>query len=499
MAVMPQVNFMTPQQMLAQRLAGVPFQQQPAPDQTADPALAPDPAQVTQPSLDYGQFTDAEQQNALGERLMAGAGSGPVRTGWEGAGRLGKMLSGALLKGSAARSEKDYTKKRSDYLASSLSGDNANIGEAFLKSGDPKLQELGLSITLERAKAKAASDAKLDEPHVVGEGASLITGRGKKVGEGGPKSKRFIETPKGLADPDALDETGAPKIVIPKSNNPNQPFNEDGTPNKSYQDYQRQRDVDRRVAIVNNPSAPPQSGLTKEAIDNGAAYFIQTGTMPVGLRNRADQTVIQNRIGELKPKDMDAATWMRGLTNAGMSFNARKQAAASTGKQQALTVVNEDTVNGSIKILDDLLKQGAASNLTFTKANDALQWYRRETNDPLAIKLKNTIGTLSNEYARVMTGQTGGAASSDSARNEAATRMLLGFKDGTMRSVAANLQQEMKVRSDSYLKVMNQLTGGSYSGPEAEAQVDIDPAAKPSAPATLAPDHAALLKKYGVE
>lgn len=452
---------MSPQQMLAQQLARAPVQQQALPPGQAPEVLA-QPAQPV--SLDYGEYSDAERQNALGERLMASAGSGPVRTGWEGAGRLGKMLSGALLKGSAARSEKEYTKKRSDYLSNAFNGDNAKVGESLISSGDPKLQELGLSFKISQAQREAALAEKANEPMTPAQKLAhqdQVDARDAAAG-------RFKDTQAGL-------DTRA----------------------------EADRKLRRDIAGQNNASRleaaklRTETGLTPQAIDNGAAYFIQTGTMPVGLRNRTDQTAIQNRIAEMKPKEVDAATWMKGLTNAGMAFNARKQAAAQTGKQQALTIVNENTVNGSIKILDDLLKQGAASGLTFTKANDALQWYRRETNDPIAIKLKNTIGTISNEYARVMTGQTGGAASSDAARNESATRMLLGFKDGTMRSVAANLQQEMKARSDSYLNVMNQLTGGEYGGPAVDVPVDIDPAAKPAAGPSLS-DIDAELKRRGV-
>lgn len=242
-----------------------------------------------------------------------------------------------------------------------------------------------------------------------------------------------------------------------------------------------------RDVQINKPLPPPQTALTKEAIDDATAYFIQTGHMMGTMRDRGSVAAVQNNLARIKPEGVSSADWINGLTNNAISYNSRKLAATQVGKQQALTTVNEDTVNGAIGIMDDLLKKGAASGLPFTKANEALQWFARQTNDPLAANLKNAVGAISNEYARVMTGQTGGSASSDSARNEAASRILLGFKEGTMRSVAGQMQREMKIRSDSYIHAMDQLTGGQYQGVTPKPVTPIDQ----PAPTAVAPQQPA--------
>ncbi len=232
--------------------------------------------------------------------------------------------------------------------------------------------------------------------------------------------------------------------------------------------------VARRQAEIANPLPAPASALSLDAINNGAQYKMETGQYPGTMRDKASVAAIENRIAELKPEGMSAADWARALSSNAVAYRAKQQTAVATGKQQALTSVNEDTVNGAINILDGLLKKGAASSLPFTSANEALQWMARQSNDPDAVNLKNAVAAISNEYARVMTGQTGGAASSDSARNEAATRLLLGFKEGTMRSAAGQMQREMKNRSDAYLHAMNQLTNGQYGGVTASPYTPID-------------------------
>ncbi len=152
------------------------------------------------------------------------------------------------------------------------------------------------------------------------------------------------------------------------------------------------------------------------------------------------------------------------LVDKGIGLRARGGAAYQTGKQQAGTQINEDTVSGSMNILNGLLKQGAAGPSSITGINDLAVWARQHTNDPNAANLVNAISTISNEYARVMTGNTGSGGSSDAARNEAAQRILKGYNAGTMQQVMGQMHYDMRQRTTAQTGALNQLTGGQYGG-----------------------------------
>lgn len=349
-------------------------------------------------------------------------------------------------------------KQQNEFGTNPTAGINPKTGlpDQFVTSKDGSIKWIG-----------AAPAPKPGEPYTIG---NTRFGADNKPVAQAPGSE--------LVPPDQAEKLGFPKgsVVEKKA---------DGSYNAVYKPPEAQPAVSpgRFQQEVDLKNVVPATQLSPEAIDNAAQYYIETGHYPGTMRDKASVAAVQNRIAELKPKDIPADQWATGLANNAIAYNSRKMTAAATGKQQALTTVNEDTVNGSINILDGLLKKGVASNLPFTAANDALQWMSRQTNDPDAANLKNAVGAISNEYARVMTGTTNGSSASDSARNEAASRLLLGMKEGTMRAVAGQMQREMKVRSDSYLNAMNKLTGGQYSGVTATPVTPIDQTPTgPSAP-----------------
>lgn len=261
----------------------------------------------------------------------------------------------------------------------------------------------------------------------------------------------------------------------------------------------------RKESEAEGQPGPPNASttqLSQEAINDGAWYFIQNNKMPGSMRDRASVAAIQNKIAELKPEGMASQDWMRVLQNNAIALHGKTAAAGQTAKVQAGTAVNEDTVVNSINILNGLLKKGVAGPTGIVSLNDAAQYLKRQFNDADAANLKNAVSTLSGEYARVMTGQTSGGASSDSSRAEAAQRLLLGYNKGTMQAVSGQLVAEMRGRSRAYENAMNQLTGGTYSGvtPGEEYQPPEAPASGasiPSAPTATGPNGQKIILKNG--
>lgn len=193
-----------------------------------------------------------------------------------------------------------------------------------------------------------------------------------------------------------------------------------------------------------------------DAVQTGIDFFKKFGTFPPNARSPALQQAIMAGIRKQGVSMDDAA-------NSRIGFHAQQGAASSVAKTNAQTAVNEGTVNNSINIVRKLLPI-AASRGQFTDINNLTQNLGRRTNDTNAVLLKNGIDSISGEYARVMTGSTSGSPSSDSARHEAAQRILYGYNNGTIDAVMNQMQQEMAGRSGSQSSILGNLTGGNYTG-----------------------------------
>ena len=239
---------------------------------------------------------------------------------------------------------------------------------------------------------------------------------------------------------------------------------------------------DQGVLHVQYPPSGSTTNLTPDAIKDGAFTYITTGKFQTGMRDKASMQAIQNFAATLRPPDMSREDWAWLIQNNGLALHARQAAAGRIATAGAQTAVNEGTVNNSISILRQMMPV-AASHGPFTDVNDFEQWVGRKTNDPNAVKLKNAIDTITNEYARVMTGSTTGAPSSDSARSEAAERLMTGYNQGTLDQALGLMQQEMRGRSDYYNNVLSQLSGGRYGG----APIPINPNADLSSAAPAKP------------
>jgi len=199
-----------------------------------------------------------------------------------------------------------------------------------------------------------------------------------------------------------------------------------------------------------------------DAVGTAADYFIATGgKFPPNARNQAMQgqvlQAVHNKLGTM-------GLTMNDVVNTGIGIHARTAAATSGAKTQIQTQINEDTANGAAAILQGLLQKGAAGPSNITGINDLTVWAKQHTNDPDAANLVNGINSFSNEYARVMTGATTGAPSSDAARNEAAKRILKGYNSGTIQAVLGQMHYEMRKRSSAQSSALGRATGGTYSG-----------------------------------
>lgn len=182
---------------------------------------------------DETMLADLDAQQALARRLMDSAGSGPVRTPMEGIGRLAKTLTGAWMEKKSSEKKAGIQKQRSDGLSQALSdalkfqpadyqmtprvgsvgsGDSVESRAAqgaydqpdeqsmlakMLSSDNPDLRGMAAPMAVQqqfqtdtkRQEARAAAEAKLNEPYTLGEGQTRFGAGGQAIAHGAEKPK----------------------------------------------------------------------------------------------------------------------------------------------------------------------------------------------------------------------------------------------------------------------------------------------------------------------
>lgn len=211
------------------------------------------------------------------------------------------------------------------------------------------------------------------------------------------------------------------------------------------------------AAGVGGPAAaPPQTdadfekkakalGWRPEAIDRMAESYRLTGKMPTQIgRTKAD--------APLRQLVMNRAAAMGGSA-ADSQVNAADHKALSTTltaleKWHGMVGSYEETAVKSANLVAKLADKGA-SPTTFNKINQWINSGRVQTNDKDVINFNNAMNTFVHEYAKIMSGGTGAAATTEGAAHRAQELLNQGMSSGAVKSVIDQLKQEMKFRIDS--------------------------------------------------
>lgn len=278
-----------------------------------------------------------------------------------------------------------------------------------------------------------------------------------------------------------------------KKNNPNQPFNDDGTPNKAYQDYKLKEvgaEAAARSAATNgtglgadgkaigtlgsptiNATAPgyssavvPGTGITQASIDQKAINYITSGTLPpqgrtgmAGTQNAA----ISNRMAELAPAG-----------NLAVNKTKLKSYSESLSQQQKYLDTTQRALNTANDTLDSLqtwMEQNGVNPNQFPDVNIWNNWLKAKGIDPGTAGGYNAqLATLRAEYSQVLA--KGGVRSVETDR-EAAKLIPDGLAPADLKKVA----DRIKVDADNVVrdsqKQVAQITGqlnGALSGHDAQ-------------------------------
>lgn len=247
-----------------------------------------------------------------------------------------------------------------------------------------------------------------------------------------------------------------------KKNNPNQPFNDDGTPNKAYQDYKLKEvgaEAAARSAATNgtglgadgkaigtlgsptiDATAPDYAsaivggtGLTQASIDQKAINYITAGTLPpqgrtgmAGTQNAA----ISNRMAEIAPNG-----------NLAVNKTKLKSYSESLAQQQKYLDTTQralNTANDTLDSLEEYMKKNNINPSQFPDFNRFSNYLKSKGLDPGAAGGYNAqLATLRAEYSQVLA--KGGVRSVETDR-EAAKLVPDGLSPAALAQVAAQIR-----------------------------------------------------------
>jgi hypothetical protein len=147
-----------------------------------------------------------------------------------------------------------------------------------------------------------------------------------------------------------------------------------------------------------------------------------------------------------------------------MAYKASTTELGQIQKQRGLSMSFEKTAN---KNLDLALKFSEKVDRTGSPLiNKYTLWTKGQfQGDPNTLAFFAAVKTATNEYAKVVTGQTGGAAVSDKAREETERILNSAYSKEAFRNIVENVMKpEMANRRQGYEEQINELKGNVTGG-----------------------------------
>lgn len=193
---------------------------------------------------------------------------------------------------------------------------------------------------------------------------------------------------------------------------------------------------------VDRPPASSGAGLTDDAVTQSALRFLQTGVLPaLGMSAGGDRQAILNRAAQLGGANANIA-------GASADYKATAGALTTMSRMRSQILSFEATANKNLDLAAQISKTVPRTGIPLVnRIQQGLQ--NNFAGDPNLQAFHNSIITAANEYAKVITGQTGGAAVSDAARKEAQTLLSAAQTPQQFAAAVAVMKQEMQNRRDS--------------------------------------------------
>lgn len=187
--------------------------------------------------------------------------------------------------------------------------------------------------------------------------------------------------------------------------------------------------------------------LSPEALDSMVQNFVQTGKMPsLGMNAAQARKQFYDALGQYAEKYPGG---MKAILANQSNYKALSSALSNTQKMKAMVEVNEQSAKQYAGIVLQDSKEFPRSS--FPLINKAiLAGNLKLISDPHAAKLANAILGFSNEYAKVITGQTSGQGVTDAGRAEAQSMLSALMSGKTIEEVLDQELRTMQFRAQSF-------------------------------------------------
>jgi hypothetical protein len=240
--------------------------------------------------------------------------------------------------------------------------------------------------------------------------------------------------------------------------------------------------------LIHSPEAAAgdDSALDGQTIDLLAGRYLKDGTLPpmgMGKAAAANRSaILKAASAKAKELGINADDLVAGTVSVKAGASALQKVAGTT----ELIRASEQTVEKNLQIALRLShKVGGPTGVPVF--NRWIQSGRKNiAGDADVAALNQAVGTVADEYAKVMTTTNGAGAgmTSDSARNEAYKRINAAMTPQQLEAVVGVMRQEMQNRLQSYQEtqtgILNSIRGvNSANGGSQQAATQAPPADRP--------------------
>lgn len=201
------------------------------------------------------------------------------------------------------------------------------------------------------------------------------------------------------------------------------------------------------VARMGKLSGTDVLGLTPETLNDEAEYYNQTGVLKAGY-SRADRQAIQNRAAELRKAAVGGGTTGDRIAS-GATIKADTGSLGTLTKQSDAISAYEKGADREFDLAQSLIpKTPEPFNMQLLT-----KWVRsgeKQFGDVPNAKFYTALTSALDEYAKVIGGGYGAAASTDSARNLALTMIPPGATTAQIKGVIETIKQGMEIKRQGY-------------------------------------------------
>lgn len=259
---------------------------------------------------------------------------------------------------------------------------------------------------------------------------------------------------------DAPGAVTAPKTIF---TNPNKPASSAATWRDLTEEEQQAHpggvQISSRGQVKMGPGGD-NAPLNPTAVDILSDYYAATGELPGMGQDRTQRTQILNAFAD-KVKAIGGDGTDFALHAA--DFKANRASLLDTVKRRTTIASFEGQVEDALTLAQTQADK-ALSNTGFATTNKIANWYKKETQDPEFRGLSNAVKTVTNEYARVISGATNNGITSDAAREHAESMLSEADSPVSFKAAVKVLRAEMDYRIKNIDKEINRLNHQIHLG-----------------------------------